>query len=128
MEKIRRRRRLGSQRRAGWACELTAQRGRLDRRDRHARQVAVVDYCPNWWPSQHRLLIRRVRLDASGRTRGRAGQHEFPGPPTAHPARPDQRALPFDELAGLDAVYGCSFVVTNLDVSSGERAAAVEHW
>ena len=27
-----------------------------------------------------------------------------------------------------DAVYGYSFIVTNLDVSTGERAAAVEHW
>jgi hypothetical protein len=41
---------------------------------------------------------------------------------------PDQRALPVDELAAADAVYGYSFVVTNLDVSTGERAAAVEHW
>jgi hypothetical protein len=38
----------------------------------------------------------------------------------------EQRALPLDELA--DAVYGYSFVVTNLDVATGERADAVEHW
>src|SRR6478736_388938 len=41
---------------------------------------------------------------------------------------PDQRALPLDELATADAVYGYSFIVTDLDVSTGERAAAVEHW
>ena len=41
---------------------------------------------------------------------------------------PDQRALRIDELAEADAVYGYSFIVTDLDVSSGERAAAVEHW
>ena len=41
---------------------------------------------------------------------------------------PDQRALPIDELAAADAVYGYSFIVTNLDVSTPERAAAAEHW
>ena len=41
---------------------------------------------------------------------------------------PEQRVLPLDELAELDAVYSYSFVVTNLDVATGERAAAVEHW
>ena len=35
---------------------------------------------------------------------------------------PDQRALPINELAAADAVYGFSFIVTNLDVSTGERA------
>jgi len=86
-------------------------------------QVAVAEYCPDWWPAATRLLIRRVRLDVAGgavsadpRARRRRTLH------------PDQRALPIDELADLDAVYGYSFVVTNLDVSTGERAAAVEHW
>jgi len=41
---------------------------------------------------------------------------------------PDQRALPITELANADAVYGYSFIVTNLDVSTPEQAAAVEHW
>jgi hypothetical protein len=40
---------------------------------------------------------------------------------------PDQRTLPLAELATLDQVYGYSFIVTNLDVSTGEQAAAVEH-
>ena len=26
-------------------------------------QVAVAEYCPDWWPAATRLLIRRVRLD-----------------------------------------------------------------
>lgn len=38
---------------------------------------------------------------------------------------PDQRALPISELT--DAVYGYSFIVTNLDVSTPDKAAAVEH-
>jgi hypothetical protein len=41
---------------------------------------------------------------------------------------PDQRALPLGELAQADAVYGYSFILTNLDVSTPEQAAAVEYW
>jgi len=86
-------------------------------------QVAVAEYCPDWWPAATRLLIRRVRLDVP------AGQ--VSADPRARRRRtlhPDQRALPLDELAAADAVYGYSFVVTNLDVTTPERAAAVEHW
>lgn len=95
----------------------------VDAIDMDRAQVAVADYCPDWWPTATRLLIRRVRLDvtngavsADPRARRRRTLH------------PDQRALPLDELATADAVYGYSFIVTNLDVTSGERAAAVEHW
>jgi Transposase DDE domain group 1 len=86
-------------------------------------QVAVAEYGPDWWPAATRLLIRRVRLDVS------AGQ--ISADPRARRRRtlhPGQRALPLAELADVDTVYGYSFVVTNLDVTSGERAAAVEHW
>lgn len=41
---------------------------------------------------------------------------------------PDQRVLPIDELANADAIYGYSFILTNLDVSTQDKAAAVEHW
>jgi DDE family transposase len=95
----------------------------VDAIDMTNAQVAVADYCPDWWPAATRLLIRRVRLDlnrgqvsADARSRRRRTLH------------PDQRALPLDELADLDAVYGYAFIVTNLDVSSGARVAAVEHW
>ena len=91
--------------------------------DMPAAQVAVAGYCPNWWPASTRLLIRRVRLDvtagavsADPRARRRRTLH------------PEQRALPLDELAEVDAVYGYSFVVTNLDVTTSERAAGVEYW
>ncbi len=98
------------------------QRDRLDRRDRHAgAHVAVATYCPAWWPTSTRLLIRRVALaseqiSTDPRSRRRRTLH------------PDQRALPWDELAGTDAVYGYSFILTNLDVSTPAQAAAVEHW
>jgi hypothetical protein len=84
-------------------------------------QVTVADYCPNWWPVATRLLIRCVQLDpgtgqisTDPRTRRRRTLH------------PDQRALPL--AAAADAVYGYSFIVTNLDVFTAEQAAAVEHW
>ena len=84
-------------------------------------QVAVAEYCPDWWPADTRLLIRRVALDpeqvsADPRSRRRRTLH------------PDQRALPFDELAGAGTIYAYSFIVTNLDVSAPDKAAAVEHW
>jgi hypothetical protein len=94
-----------------------------DALDMAGAQVTVADYCPNWWPAATRLLIRRVRLDvakgavsADPRARRRRTLH------------PDQRALPLAELADLDSVYGYSFIVTNLEVTTGEAAAAVEHW
>jgi Transposase DDE domain group 1 len=84
-------------------------------------QVAVAQYCPDWWPAGTRLLIRRVALDpaqvsADPRSRRRRTLH------------PDQRALPFPELAQQPAIYAYSFILTSLDVSSPARAAAAEHW
>jgi Transposase DDE domain group 1 len=84
-------------------------------------QVAVAEYCPDWWPVSTRLLVRRVVLDpaqvsADPRSRRRRTLH------------PDQRALPLPELAQAGAIYAYSFILTNLDVSSPDQAAAVEHW
>ena len=84
-------------------------------------QVAVAEYCPEWWPASTRLLIRRVALDpaqvsADPRSRRRRTLH------------PDQRALPFPELARAGAIYAYSFILTNLDVSTPDKAVAAEHW
>ncbi|MGH3205366.1 MAG: IS1380 family transposase [Streptosporangiaceae bacterium] len=92
-----------------------------DATDMHGAQVAVSDYCPDWWPVAASLLIRRVKLDpaqvsADPRSRRRR---------TLHPA---QRALPFPELARADAIYAYSFILTSLDVSTPAKAVAVEHW
>jgi Transposase DDE domain group 1 len=89
--------------------------------DMNNAQVAVAEYCPDWWPASTRLLIRRVALDpaqvsADPRSRRRRTLH------------PDQRALPFPELAAAGAIYACSFILTSLDVSSPDKAAAAEHW
>jgi hypothetical protein len=96
---------------------------RVDAIDMDRAQVAVTDYCPDWWPAATRLLIRRVRLD------GDAGQVSAdPRSRRRRTLHPAQRALPLDELAAADAVYGYSFLVTNLDVSTPDKAAAVELW
>jgi hypothetical protein len=84
-------------------------------------QVAVAEYCPDWWPANTALLVRRVLLDpeqvsADARSRRRRTLH------------PDQRALPFPELAAASAIYAYSFILTNLDVSGPDKAAAAEHW
>ncbi len=89
--------------------------------DMDGAQIAVADYRPDWWPANTRLLIRRVCLDASQvspdpRSRRRRTLH------------PDQRALPIAELEHADAIYGYSFLLTNLDVSTPDKAAGVEHW
>ena len=86
----------------------------------------MADYCPNWWPAATRLLIRRVRLDVD---RGQVSAD--PRARRRRTLHPDQRALPLPELTALAAttpVYGYSFIVTNLDVSTGEAAPRVEHW
>ncbi|MDQ3764785.1 MAG: transposase, partial [Actinomycetota bacterium] len=92
-----------------------------DALDMTGAQVAVAEYCPAWWPTSTRLLIRRVALtpeqiSADPRSRRRRTLH------------PDQRALPLAKLAEADTVYGYSFIVTNLKVSTPAKAAAVEHW
>ena len=63
--------------------------------DMPAAQVAVADYCPNWWPAATRLLIRRVRLDVDARAglrrpAGAAAPHPAPRParPAARPSWP----------------------------------------
>jgi hypothetical protein len=84
-------------------------------------QVAVAEYCPDWWPANTRLLIRRVLLDPAQVSAGPRSRRRR----TLHP---DQRALPLPELAGAGAIYAYSFILTSLDVSSPGKAAAVEHW
>ena len=95
--------------------------GWTDAIDMDNAQVAVADYRPDWWPGSTTLLIRRVRLDpsqvsADPRSRRRRTLH------------PGQRALPIPELANAGAIYGYSFILTNLEVSEPGQAAAVEHW
>ena len=89
--------------------------------DMDGAQVTVAGYRPDWWPASTSLLIRRVKLapeqvSADPRSRRRRTLH------------PGQRALPIPELASADAIYGYSFILTNLDVSAPGKAAAAEYW
>jgi hypothetical protein len=100
-----------------------AEAGWTDTSDMPGAQVAVADYRPDWWPVDSRLLVRRVRLDVA------AGQVSAdPRSRRRRTLHPDQRALPLAELAEADAVYGYSFILTNLDMSTSDNVAAVEHW
>jgi len=89
--------------------------------DMDGAQVAVAEYCPDWWPASTRLLIRRVALDPAQVSAGPRSRRRR----TLHP---DQRALPFPELARAGAIYAYSFILTNLDVSTPDKAVAAEHW
>ena len=98
-----------------------AEDGWHDATDMDGAQVAVAEYCPDWWPANTALLVRRVLLDpaqvsADPRSRRRRTLH------------PDQRALPFPELARAGAIYAYSFILTSLDVSTPSQAVAAEHW
>ena len=62
------------------------------------------------------MLLDPAQVSADPRSRRRRTLH------------PDQRALPFPELAGAGAIYAYSFILTNLDVSSPDKAVAAEHW
>ncbi len=89
--------------------------------DMTGAQVAVTDYKPADWPPGTRCVVRQVRLDpaqvsADPRSRRRRTLH------------PDQRVLPIVELAAADAIYGYSFILTDLDCSTPGELAAVEHW
>ena len=95
----------------------------VDAVDMDGAQVAVAAYCPDWWPASTGLLIRRVRLDIDA-----GAVSADPRARRRRTLRPEQRVLPIAELTALDAVYGYSFIVTDLDVSTPEQAAAVEHW
>ena len=87
--------------------------------DMNAAQVAVSNYKPAGWPEGTAMLIRRVALDAAGIS--------------ADPRARRRRTIPKDQLelalsGQASIVYGYSFILTDLDVTSGAKAASVEHW
>jgi len=78
-------------------------------------QVAVADYTPG--------LVARgdPAADPPGPSRSHTGISGDPRSRRRRTLRPDQRVLSLPELA--EAVYGYSFIVTNLDVSTPAAAA-----
>lgn len=82
-------------------------------------EVAVCDYIPDWWPADTACLVRRVRIPVEL--------------VSADPRARRRRTVPTDQLAlalegTLDYVYGYSFILTNMDVSTVEKIAEVEWW
>ncbi|EWM17236.1 LigA protein [Kutzneria sp. 744] len=82
-------------------------------------EVAVCDYVPDWWPADTVCLVRRVRIPVEA--------------VSADPRARRRRTIPKGQLAlalqgKLDHVYGYSFILTNMDVTSEEKIAWVEWW
>src|SRR6478735_7351819 len=84
-------------------------------------EVAIIDYLPGSWPQDAGItcIARRTRIPVQ----------LIPTDPRARKLRTidkDQLAL---ALTGqIDHVYGYSFILTNLDVSTPTKLVQVEHW
>lgn len=87
-------------------------------------EVALVDYLPGTWPSEQRVvcIARRTRIPVEKIPTGRARK---------------RRTIPKGQLqlaleGRLEAVYGYSFILTNLDVGDPsqepEKLAELEWW
>lgn len=83
-------------------------------------EVAVIDYLPGTWPKDANIacIARRTRIPADRIPTARARK---------------RRTIPKDQLTlalegRIDEVYGYSFILTNLDVSTEEKLAEVEWW
>ncbi len=90
-----------------------------DARDMPGAQVAVSNYKPADWPEGTSMLIRRVALDAADIS--------------TDPRARRRRTIPKDQLqlaldGQVSTVYGYSFILTDLDVSTGTKAVSVEYW
>ena len=88
-------------------------------RDMPGAQVAVSNYKPADWPEGTSMLIRRVALDAADIS--------------TDPRARRRRTIPKDQLqlaldGQVSTVYGYSFILTYLDVSTGTKAVSVEYW
>lgn len=81
-------------------------------------EVAVIDYRPRNWPDTVVCLARRTRIPTERIPTARARK---------------RRTIPADQLTlaldgRLEHVYGYSFVLTNLPVSTDLQIAEVEWW
>ncbi|RBY80537.1 hypothetical protein DQ238_08085 [Geodermatophilus sp. TF02-6] len=82
-------------------------------------EVAVADYAPAGWPQGTVCIVRRVRHNAADIS--------------ADPRARWRRTIPKEQLAlaldgEVDAVYGYSFIATNLPADSPAQAVAIEAW
>lgn len=81
-------------------------------------ELAIIDYLPGQWPPEVVCIARRTRIPVERIPTERARK---------------RRTIPKDQLAlalegRIDHVYGYSFILTNLDVSTEEKLAEVEWW
>jgi hypothetical protein len=81
-------------------------------------ELAIIDYLPGAWPPGVVCIARRTRIPVQKIPTERARK---------------RRTIPKDQLAlalegRLEYVFGYSFILTNLDVSSEEALAEVEWW
>lgn len=81
-------------------------------------ELAVIDYLPGAWPPGVVCIARRTRIPVQKIPTERARK---------------RRTIPKDQLTlalegRLEYVFGYSFILTNLDVSSEEALAEVEWW
>jgi Transposase DDE domain group 1 len=84
-------------------------------------EVAVIDYLPGTWPEDAGVvcIARRTRIPVE----------LMPTDPRARKLRTIDKAQLALALEGkLDHVYGYSFILTNLDVSTPAKLVEVEHW
>jgi hypothetical protein len=84
-------------------------------------EVAIIDYLPGTWPKNTGItcIARRTRIPVE----------LIPTDARARKLRTidkDQLALALQDR--LDHVYGYSFILTNLDVSTPTKLVQVEHW
>jgi DDE family transposase len=81
-------------------------------------ELAIIDYLPGAWPPGVVCIARRTRIPVERIPTERARK---------------RRTIPKEQLAlalggRLEYVFGYSFILTNLDVSSEQKLAEVEWW
>ena len=83
-------------------------------------EVAVIEDLPGTWPKNAGItcIARRTRVPVDRIPTGRARKRRII----------DERQLALALEGRIDAVYGYSFILTNIDVSGEEKLAQTEWW
>lgn len=83
-------------------------------------ELAVIDYLPGPWPKDANItcIARRTRIPVERIPTARARKRRTI----------DKNQLTLALEGRIDEVYGYSFILTNLDVSTEEKLAQVEWW
>src|SRR5664280_951073 len=105
----------------GRACREAPAAGWHPAKDMPHTEVAVIDYLPGTWPQGAGVvcIARRTRIPVE----------LMPTDPRARKLRTIDKAQQALALEGkLDYVYGYSFILTNLDVSTPAKLVEEEHW